>query len=248
MVLQRVLEKSLRSLQEHWCHCRNMKYLREAQINSRLSNISLHWLQSNSLYPIRHDKWLDFLKATNEIPWDTRLKTLGTPISAQELEESSIQPESSWKESWYPLFYWTIRPTFHKHLKRSLPWAIGMWEGPWFCCLKLSGYQDYLTRNKVRFPWSGLNAGSSFISHFEGMSESSVETLEKTLVPRLIWTGRQHLLTPREARGVQCFKGDEAWLFLKIDRNQKIFLETRKGCLVSNLTTRSICIILSSLI
>ena len=29
---------------------------------------------------------------TNEIPRDTRLKTLGTPISAQELEESSIQP------------------------------------------------------------------------------------------------------------------------------------------------------------
>ena len=28
-------------------------------------------------FPIRHDKWLDF-----EIPWDTRLKTLGTPISA----------------------------------------------------------------------------------------------------------------------------------------------------------------------
>ena len=42
------------------------------------------------------------------------------------------------------------------------------------------------------------------------LSESSVETLEKTLVPRLIWTGASHLLTPREARGVQCFKGDEA--------------------------------------
>ena len=45
-----------------------MKYLRVAQINSRLSPISLYWLQSNSLFPIKHDKWLDFLLANNEIP------------------------------------------------------------------------------------------------------------------------------------------------------------------------------------
>ena len=40
-----------------------------------------------------------------------------------------------------------------------------------------------------RFPCSVLNAGSSFISQDEGMSESPVETLEKALGPRLIWTG-----------------------------------------------------------
>ena len=34
-----------------------------------------------------------------------------------------------------------------------------------------------------------LESSSSFISQDEGMSESSVETLEKSLVPRLIWTG-----------------------------------------------------------
>ena len=45
-----------------------MKHHGVAQINSRLSPISLHWLQSNSLFPIRHDKSLDFLWATNEIP------------------------------------------------------------------------------------------------------------------------------------------------------------------------------------
>ena len=68
MELQRVPEKSLSSLEEHCCHCRNMKYLGVAQINSRLSPISLHWLQSNSLFPIRHDKSLDVLYATNRIP------------------------------------------------------------------------------------------------------------------------------------------------------------------------------------
>ena len=36
---------------------------------------------------------------------------------------------------------------------------------------------------------SGLNAGSSFISQDEGMSESSVQSLKKSLGPRLIWTG-----------------------------------------------------------
>ena len=68
MELQRVPEKPLRSLEEHLRHCRNMKYIGVAQINSRLSPVSLHWLQSNSLFPIRHDKWLDLLYATNEIP------------------------------------------------------------------------------------------------------------------------------------------------------------------------------------
>ena len=61
MELQRVPEKSLRCLEEHSCHGRNMEYLGVSQINSRLRPISLHWLQCNSLFPIRHDKWLDFL-------------------------------------------------------------------------------------------------------------------------------------------------------------------------------------------
>ena len=63
-----------------------------------------------------------------------------------------------------------------------------MGEGPSVCCLKRNGHQDALTRKKAGFPCSGLNAGSSFISQIEGMSVSRVETLEKALVPRLIWT------------------------------------------------------------
>ena len=56
---------------------------------------SLHWIQSNSLFPIMHEKWLDFLYAFTEIPGDTRLTSIGTPILAQELEESSKHPKSS---------------------------------------------------------------------------------------------------------------------------------------------------------
>ena len=38
-----------------------MKYLGVAQINSRLSPIPLLWFKNDSLFPIIHDKWLDFL-------------------------------------------------------------------------------------------------------------------------------------------------------------------------------------------
>ena len=133
-------------------------------------------------------------------------KSIGEPISEQELEESSKHPISSREESWFPEFYWRGRPTFHKKIKRSLPSAIGMWEGPWICCLQWSGYLDALTQKKVVFPFSGLNPGSALISKNKGMSESPVETVDKALGPRFIWTGVSHHLTPQEAHRVQCFK------------------------------------------
>ena len=43
---------------------------------------SLLWLQSNGPFQIIQDDWLGFLWATPEIPSDTRLKSIGTPISA----------------------------------------------------------------------------------------------------------------------------------------------------------------------
>ena len=48
------------------------------------------------------------------------------------------------------------------------------------------GYRDSLTRKKVEFPCSGLNAGLSFISQYKGMSEYSVQSLEKALGSSLI--------------------------------------------------------------
>ena len=81
------------------------------------------------------------------------------------------------------------------------------------------------------------------------MSESPVETLEKAIVLRLILirgiTSLWHLERHTEFKAS---KGDETRLFLKIDRNTKIFLEIRKGHVVSHLTSRSVCIILSSLV
>ena len=170
-------------------------------------------------------------------------------ISVQQLEESSMHPISSQDESWFPGFYWTVRPNLNKHLKRSLPSPIGMWEGPWVFCLKWSGYRDSLIRKKVGFPWSGLNAGSCCIAQDDGMTESPVETLAKAIFLHLIWIGGITSLWYLERHTeFKASKGYDAWLFLKIDRNPNISVETRKGHLVSDLTSRSVCIILPSLV
>ena len=63
-----------------------------------------------------------------------------------------------------------------------------MWEGLCVFCLKWNGPRDALTQKKAGFPGSALNAGSLFVSQDEGMSESRVETLEKSIVLNLFWT------------------------------------------------------------
>ena len=191
--------------------------------------------------------WL--LEESTEIPWDTRLKTLGTPISAQELEESSIQPVSSREESWFPGFYWTGRPTFHQHLKWSFPLAIGMWEGPCVFSLKWNGPWETLTQKKTGLPCSGLNSGSCCISQDEGMSESPVETLEKAIVLRLIWRGLITSLWYLERHTeFKASEGDDTWLFFKMHRNPNITVPTRNWDLVSWFNSRSVRIVLPSLV
>ena len=167
----------------------------------------------------------------------------------QQLEESSVRPLSSQDENWFPVFDGRGKPTFHKHLKRSFTSEIGLWEGPCVFCLKWNGPREALTWKKAGFPCSGLNAGSSFISQDEGMSESPVDTIGNALGLRLIWTGDLTSLWHLERHAeFSASKGDYAWLFWKIDRNPNISVEIRKGSLVSHLTSRSVCIILPSLV
>ena len=72
------------------------------------------------------------------------------------------------------------------------------------------------------------------------MYESPVETLEKAIVLCLSWIGGitslSHLKRHTESNDS---KGDDTLLFLKMDKNPKIFLETRKGRLVSHLTCKA---------
>ena len=106
-----------------------------------------------------------------------------------------------------------------------------------------------LTQKKAGFPCSGLNWGSCFMSQDEGMSESPVETLAKAIVVRLIWIGGFTSLWYLERQTqFKASKVDDAWLFLKMDRNPNITVPTRKWALVSCLTSRSIRIVLPSLV
>ena len=194
-------------------------------------------------------KWLDLLEESTEIPWDTRLKSIWILISVQQLKESSMHPISSKDESRYPVFDWRFEPTFHQHLKCNFPSAIGMWEGPCVFCLKWNGPWEALTQKKARFPCRGLNSGSCFISQDEGMFGSPLETLEKVVVLHLIWIGEITSLWYLERHTeFKASKGDDAWLFLQMDKNPNITVPTRKWALVSCLNSGSVHMILPSLV
>ena len=133
--------------------------------------------------------------------------------------------------------------------QRSFPSAVGMWEGPCVFCLKWNGPWEALTQKKARFPCSGLNSGYSFISQHEGMSESPVENLEKAVGVCLIWTGGLTSFWPLERNTeFNASTGYDAWLFLKMGRNPNITVPNRKWTSVSSLTTRSVCIVLPTLV
>ena len=134
----------------------------------------------------------------------------------------------------FPVFDWRGKPTFHKHLKRSLPSKIFMWEGLCVFCLKCNGPWDALTQMKAVFPCSGLNAGSYFISQDEGMTECPVESLEKDIVLHLFWTeGLTSFWHIEICAEFIDSKVDNAWLFLKIDMNTNITVPNNKARLAS---------------
>ena len=154
---------------------------------------------------------------------------------------------SGWE--WFPVFDWRGKPTFHKHLKKRLPSEIGIWERLCDFCLKYNGTRDALTQKKAGFPCSALNAGSSFISQDEGMSEYPVETLEKAIVLKLFWTeGLTSIWDFESWAEFDASKVDDAWLFVKCDRNTNITVPTNKGHLAFRLTSRSVCIFLPSIV
>ena len=109
-----------------------------------------------------------------------------------------------------------------------------MWERLCVFCLKYNGPRDALPQKKAGFPCSDLNAGSSFISQNERMSESPVESLEKAVVLNLFWTeGLTSIWDFETCAEFSASKGNDAWLFMKIDRNTYITLSTNKGRLAS---------------
>ena len=70
--------------------------------------------------------------------------------------EKPGHPISSGDESCFPVFEWRGKPSFHKHLKRSFPLGICIWEGPSVLCFKRNGPRDALIRKKYKFPCRAL--------------------------------------------------------------------------------------------
>ena len=94
-----------------------------------------------------------------------------------------------------------------------------------------------------------LNVGSSFISQDERTSESPVQTLQKALgLPLISTRGLTSLSHFERHTEFSASKDDDAWHFLYIVRNPNITVLTRKWCSVSRLTSRSVRIVLPSLV
>ena len=81
------------------------------------------------------------------------------------------------------------------------------------------------------------------------MSESPGETLEKAIVLHFFWReGITSLLHIERCAEFNTSKGDDAWLFVKTDRNTSMTVPTNKGHLASQLIFRSVRIVLPSLV
>ena len=126
------------------------------QIDSRWSIFLLQWIHSHLAFHIIYSKWLDILYNNPEIPWDPHHKSIGTSISVKQQNERSGHTISSGDESWFPVFDWSGKPSFHKHLKRSFPLGICMWEGPCVLCFKWNEPRDALIRKKSKLPCRGF--------------------------------------------------------------------------------------------
>ena len=122
----------------------------------KMKHISPSLNPSHLSFHIIYNKFLDILYNNPEIPWDTHLNSIGTSISVKQQDEKIGHPISSGDESWFPVFEWRGKPSFHKHLKRSFPLGICMWEGPWVLCFKQNGPRDALIRKKSKFPCRGF--------------------------------------------------------------------------------------------
>ena len=137
---------SLQGCKIDWC----------TQISSRSSTIPLHWILSHLAFHIIYYKWLYILYNIPEHPWDTHLKSIGTSISVKQQDERSKHPISSGDESWFPVFDWRGKPSFHRHIKKSCPLGICMWEGPCVLCFKWNWPRNALIRRKTKFPCRGF--------------------------------------------------------------------------------------------
>ena len=150
-----------------------------------------------------------------------------------------MYPISSQDEIWFPVFDWRFEPTFHKHLKWSFHSAICRWEGLCAFCLKWNVPREaWLKKGQISLQWLKFRL-VFHVTRWRDVWIPCGDPRQRRSSPPHLDNGNHISLIPREAHVHQGFKIDEAWLFLKIDRNTKIFLETRKGHVVSHLTSEA---------
>ena len=183
-----------------------------------------------------------------EIPCDTQLKAIGTSISVKQQDESPGNPISSGHESWFPVFDWRGKPSFHKHLKRNFPLRICMWEDPvFYASSEMDPEMPWLLRSP-NFP---AEASCMLIVHTTRWKDVWVPLRDPTESPKLplhLKKGPNMPFTTRKPRGVHCFKCWDAWQFFNIVRIPNITVSNRKIDLNSHLTSRSVCIVLPRLV
>ena len=166
----------------------------------------MHWIHSHIAFHIIYNKWLDILYNNPEIPWDTDIKSIGTSISVKQQDERPGHCISSGDESWFPVFDWRGKPSFHKHLKRRFPLEICMWEGPCDLGFKRNGPRDALIRKKSKFP---AESSCMLIVHITRWKDVWVPCRDPTESPRPplhLTKGPNMPLTTRKPRGVHCLK------------------------------------------
>ena len=195
-----------------------------------------------------YNKWIHIFYNNPEIPWDTHLKSIGTSISGKQQDKRSGHPLSSGDESWFPVFDWRGKPCFQKHLKRSFPLGICMWEDPLFyASSEMDPEKPWLERSP-NFP---AEDSCMFIVHITRWKDVWVPYRDRTESPRPphhLKKGPNMPLTTRKPRGVHCFNFDDAWKFFTIVRNPDITVSNRKRDVNSHLTSRSVRIVLPRLL
>ena len=153
---------------------------------------------------------------------------------------------SGWE--WFPVFDRRGKPTFHKHLKWSLPSEIGMWEGLCVFCLK---WNDPWCPDSKKGGVSLHLLKCMLIFHLPRRRDDRIPcgvSRESHSPPPLLDRRPHILLTHREVRWVHCFK---RWWCLTLRenwRNTSITLPINKGSLASHLTSSSVRIVLPRLV
>ena len=192
--------------EEHWCHLRNAKLIGVPQINSRWSTLPLHWIHSHLSFHIIYNKWVDILYNNPEIALDTHLKYTGTSISVKQHNERSGHTISSGDESWFPVFDWRGKPSFHKQLKRSFPLGICMWKGTCVLCFKRNGPRDALIRRSPDFPGEASCMLTVHITNWKYVWDRCRDPTESPRPPLHLKKGPNIPLTTWKPRRVHWFK------------------------------------------